>query len=85
MSYRIQFHISPVHTSTSSLFRFEQPTAQPQKGDAEKQETEAACDKKNGYKYKRGSISSTSNTACSSPGVVTRETPKFRNIIQLKQ
>lgn len=46
MSYRIQFHISPVHTSTSCLFRFEQPTAHPQKGGAEKQETEAACDKR---------------------------------------
>lgn len=46
MSYRIQFHISPVHTSTSCLFRFEQPTAYPQKGGAEKQETEAACDKR---------------------------------------
>lgn len=46
MSYRIQFHISPVHTSTSCLFRFEQPIAQLQKGGAEKQETEAACNKK---------------------------------------
>lgn len=46
MSYRIQFHISPVHTSTSCLFRFEQPTVHLQKGGAEKQETEAVCDKR---------------------------------------
>lgn len=41
--------------------------------------------KKKDINIKRGSISSTSNTACSSPGVATRETLKIRNIIRLKQ
>lgn len=86
LSYRIQFHISPVHTSTSCLLGPEQPIAQPSERRCwETRDWSCLWQKKMDINIKRGSISSTSNTACSSPGVVTRETPKIRNIIQLKQ
>lgn len=83
MGFNFTFHLftqaPPVCLDLNSLQH------DPLKGGTEKQETEAACDKKMDINIKRGSISSTSNTACSNPGVVARETLNIRNMIQLKQ
>jgi len=53
LSYRIQFHISPVHTSTSCLLGSEQPTAQPSQRRCWETRDWSCLRQEDGYKYKK--------------------------------